>query len=86
MLKASGFGECGTRRVEQTWLAPSADAWLDGVRGGSVRLQALLAGQTPEALHAIRDAVVEAILPCTAPDGTVAVPMPALVGWGRKPS
>ena len=86
VLKASGFGECGTRRVEQTWLAPSADAWLDGVRGGSVRLQALIAGQTPDALHAIRDAVVEAILPYTAPDGTVAVPMPALVGWGRKPS
>ena len=43
VLKSSGFGECGTRRVEQTWLAPSADAWLDGVRGGSVRLQALLA-------------------------------------------
>jgi SAM-dependent methyltransferase len=85
-LKASGFGECGSRRVEQTWPAPSADAWLDGVRGGSVRLQALLAGQTPDALHAIRDAVVEALEPYTATDGSVLVPMPAMVAWGRKPS
>jgi SAM-dependent methyltransferase len=86
VLKASGFGECGSRRVEQTWPAASADAWLDGVRGGSVRLQALLAGQTTDALLAIRDAVVEALEPYTAPDGSVAVPMPAMVAWGRKPA
>jgi len=85
-LKASGFDECGSRRVEQTWPAPSADAWLDGVRGGSVRLQALLAGQTPDALDAIRDAVVEALEPYTAGDGSVLVPMPAMVAWGRKPA
>jgi SAM-dependent methyltransferase len=85
VLEASGFSDTGTRRVEQTWSAPNADAWLDGVRGGSVRLQALLAAQTPEALHNIRDVVVKALEPHTAADGAVVVPMPALVGWGRKP-
>ena len=86
VLKASGFGETGSRRVEQFWDAPSADAWLDGVRGGSVRLQALLAGQTQDALLAIREAVVEALEPYTAEDGSVRVPMPAMVSWGRKPA
>jgi SAM-dependent methyltransferase len=86
VLKASGFKDIGTKRVEQTWPAPSADAWLDGVRGGSVRLQALLSAQTPEALLDIRDAVVESLEPYTAADGSVVVPMPALVGWGRKPA
>ena len=76
VLKASGFGECGTRRVEQVWLAANADAWLDGVRGGSVRLQALLAGQTPDALHAIRDAVVKPSFP--TPPRTVRSPCPCL--------
>jgi hypothetical protein len=85
-LTAAGFAECGSRRVEQFWNALSADAWLDGVRGGSVRLQALLAGQTQDALYKIRDAVVEALTPYTAADGSVKVPMPAMVAWGRKPA
>lgn len=84
VLKVSGFSSAGSREVEQFWDAPSADAWLDGARGGSVRIQALLAGQTQDALHAIRDAVVEALEPLTAADGSVRVPMPALVSWGRK--
>jgi SAM-dependent methyltransferase len=86
VLKASGFTDVGTKRVEQTWPAPNADAWLDGVRGGSVRLQALLSAQTTDALLFIRDAVVEGLEPYTASDGSVLVPMPALVGWGRKPA
>jgi SAM-dependent methyltransferase len=84
-LGAAGFIGVETRRVEQTWRAPSAKAWLDGLRGGSVRMKALLAGQTPEALADIYDAVYEATRQYATPDGAVSVPMPALVGWARKP-
>jgi SAM-dependent methyltransferase len=84
VLGAAGFIGIETQRVEQTWRAPNARAWLDGVRGGSVRLKALLAAQTPEAIEAIYGAVEETVRPYETAEG-VAVPMPALVGWGRKP-
>jgi SAM-dependent methyltransferase len=81
----AGFVNPGSRRVEQAWTAPNPDAWLDGVRGGSVRLQALLAAQTPKALAAIRDHAVEALKQYQAQDGSVTVPMPAMVSWATKP-
>jgi SAM-dependent methyltransferase len=84
VFEACGFVEPQSRRVEQVWPATSADAWLDGVRGGSVRLQALLAAQTPKALQAIRDAVVDTLHEYESPDGSVNVPMPALVSWARR--
>ena len=84
VLRSAGFVQIGTRRVEQYWPAPSADAWLDGVRGGSVRLQALFGAQTSEALSAIRDQVVAALQRYTGPDGSVLVPMPALIAWGAR--
>jgi SAM-dependent methyltransferase len=83
-LEAAGFVDPRVVNVPQRWLLPNADALLEVFEEGTVRTRALLKGQTPEAMQAVRAAVHEAAQAFAA-DGGLDIPMPAVLSSATKP-
>jgi SAM-dependent methyltransferase len=83
-LEAAGFVEVSVIDVPQRWRLPNADALLEVYEEGTVRTRALLKGQTPQAMQAIRDAVHEAARAFASGD-FLDIPMPAVLSTGVKP-
>jgi ubiquinone/menaquinone biosynthesis C-methylase UbiE len=81
---SAGFTDPTTSVVPQTWRLASGDELIDWLMRGTVRIGALLRGQRPEALAAIRVAVGEATRAHTR-DGVVELPMPAVLAAATKP-
>jgi SAM-dependent methyltransferase len=83
-LKAAGFVEVSVVNLPQRWSLPNPEALLRVFEDGTVRTRALLRGQTPEALEAIRAAVRQSARQF-ATGGALEIPMPAVLASGRKP-
>ena len=84
-LAAAGLGEVRIAEVPQVWRFASAGAFFDGISASTVRTAALLRAQTPGNLAKIRSEVErEANLYADA-DGSIGLPMPALIACARKP-
>lgn len=79
----AGFTDPITSIVPQTWRLASADELIDWLMRGTVRIGALLRGQRPDALMAIRVAVRDASRAYTR-DGVVELPMPAVLAAATK--
>jgi hypothetical protein len=71
--------------VPQVWRLPSPAAFFDAMQHGTVRTRALLRAQEPAALAAIAAAIREAAGAYAAPDGGLALPMPAVLSAATKP-
>lgn len=83
-LTQAGFTELKVMEVSQRWRLPSGEALFDIMRDGTVRTGGLLRAQTPAALAAIREAVIEAVKPYENGKG-IELPMPAVLSSGLKP-
>jgi SAM-dependent methyltransferase len=83
-LQATGFGDPRVINLPQRWLLPDADALLEVFEEGTVRTRALLKGQTPEAMQAVRAAVHKAAEAFATPNG-LDIPMPAVLSSATKP-
>lgn len=83
-LSDIGFADAEAILVPQHWRLRSARQLLDAVHEGTVRTRAVLAAQTPEVIAKIA-AFIEAGFDGDRTDGGYNVPMPAIVGSGRKP-
>jgi len=83
-LAAAGFAGVTVIDVPQRWLLPGAAALLEVFEEGTVRTRALLKGQTPDAMQAIRAAVHDAARAFATPNG-LDIPMPAVLSSGVKP-
>ena len=57
---------------------------LTAIVEGAVRARGLLAAQTEEVRNVISTAVMNGMQQYRSPDGVYRVPMPALVGSGKK--
>jgi len=84
VLEAAGFRGVRSTVVVLTWRLANADDLFAHMWEGTVRSRALLHGQPPDAVPAIRAAVRTAIAEFAA-DGGYAVPMPTLIVSGRRP-
>lgn len=84
-LTALGFEEVQSTEAPQVWRFSSADQWIDGVARSTVRTAALLAAQTPQAMAKIRATLAEAAAGYRRSDGSIELPMPAVVTSARKP-
>jgi len=82
-LSRAGFTAAAVRTLPLVWRLPSADALFAAALQGGVRTSAALQAQTPEALAAIRDAVLTELRQYAADVG-VAVPMPVVLASGTK--
>jgi SAM-dependent methyltransferase len=83
-LEAAGFTDPRVVNVPQRWHLPDPDALLQVFEEGTVRTRALLKGQTPQAIEAVRAAVHEAAQ-AFAVAGGLDIPMPAVLSSATKP-
>jgi SAM-dependent methyltransferase len=84
VLEATGFTGVQVQDVPQRWLLPDADALLQVFEEGTVRTRALLKGQTPAQIAAIRSSVAQSAHQFAAA-AHLDIPMPAVLSSGRKP-
>jgi hypothetical protein len=66
------------------WTLTSAEALFDAVSRGGVRTSALLRGQSPAALEAIRTAVLAEVARYAVPGGSFVIPMPAILASASR--
>ncbi len=83
-LHAAGFRSITFNKVPQVWNLTSPDMLLEAIMKGTVRAAALLRAQTPEALELIRNEVRE-VAGAYGSNGTIVLPMPAVVAAAVKP-
>lgn len=83
-LSAAGYVDPRVVDLPQRWQLPDAAALLEVFEAGTVRTRALLKGQTPGELDAVRAAVAEAAATYAADTG-LDIPMPAVLASARKP-
>jgi SAM-dependent methyltransferase len=76
--------DAAVETVEQTWELADPLAMTTAILEGAVRARALLRAQTEDVRNAISAAVAEGMRQYRSSDGVYRVPMPALVGSGRK--
>ena len=90
-LMAAALGEVGvadimTATIQQAWQLDDELGIVRAVMEGAVRARALLQSQSAEVQAAIDRTVAEGMQSFRAPDGGYRVPMPAILGAGRKPT
>ena len=83
-LRTAGFEDVAISIVRPDWRERDGAALLDAIERSSVRMRALLRGQTDAARERIRDAVA-AETAVFQREGGIAVPIPVIVASGRKP-
>ena len=84
VLVGLGFKAPEITVVPQVWRLASGDALFEVMRDGTVRTAGILRAQTPEAQHAIRAEIREAVLLYRRGDG-IELPMPAVLSSAVKP-
>ncbi len=84
LLSGAGLGELRFEVVPLLWRLPSPQAMFDAFYQGEVRAAALLRNQSPEAIEAIRAALLQGAEAFRQGDG-VEVPMGAALSAGVKP-
>jgi SAM-dependent methyltransferase len=85
VLQQTGFTQVRVIDVPQRWHLPDAGALLEVFEEGTVRTRALLKGQTPEQIEAIRAAVRRSAQAFVSGDH-LDIPMPAVLSCGTKPA
>ena len=83
-LRQSGFSEIAVQTLDQTWELTDSMGIITAVLEGGVRARGLLKAQTDAARQSIYDAVKHGMRQYASSDGLYRVPMPALVGAGKK--
>ena len=83
-LQAIGFTNLSITEVQQTWRLPSPDDLFVAFHEGTARTGGLLRAQSRVALDNIRAAVIKAAV-AYEKDGSVEIPMPAILASARKP-
>jgi ubiquinone/menaquinone biosynthesis C-methylase UbiE len=83
-LEVAGFAEVGSRRVDAVWRQANGWALLDALHSGTARMAALIEAQAEDTLPAIATEIDRAAADWRTVDG-LAIPIAALVAFGRKP-
>jgi ubiquinone/menaquinone biosynthesis C-methylase UbiE len=82
-LEQSGFTDVEVQELPLMWQLTSADAVFEALSRGGVRTAAVLRGQTPDALAAIRAAVRRGV-EAYATDGGFEIPMPCVLASATR--
>ena len=82
-MERTGFADVAVRKLPLVWRLPSPEALFEAALHGGVRTSAALQAQTPQALAAIRRAVVSDLQRYADGDG-IAIPMPVVLASGEK--
>ncbi len=85
VLHEAGFRNLAIRQIPLVWQLPSPDSVFDLLYRSSVRNAALLHAQSEDTLVAIKTAVGKAAQAYQKEDGTIELPMPAVLATAIKP-
>jgi SAM-dependent methyltransferase len=85
LLAGAGFADAGVRTVEFRHRPSSSSELWDGMLGGTVRVRALIEGQSEEAKHRIRGAFERLVGKCDSGDG-IEIPVVVKLASARKPN
>ncbi|MDK1491166.1 methyltransferase domain-containing protein [Sinorhizobium sp. 7-81] len=80
----SGFADVTVAGVDQTWEMGDPSGMITAILEGGVRARGLLLAQTKKVRSTISAAVANGMMQFRSADCIYRVPMPALVGSGRK--
>jgi ubiquinone/menaquinone biosynthesis C-methylase UbiE len=83
-LGRAGFEAPKVEEVAQDWTFERPEELLEAFAAGTVRTGGLLERQSPAQMARIREAVIEATAAYAQPDGSLRVPMPAVLASGAK--
>ena len=83
-LQATGFINVAVEIVEQIWGLDEPSGMITAILEGAVRARGLLRAQSEDVRSTISTAVMNGMQQYRSSDGVYRVPMPALVGSGRK--
>jgi SAM-dependent methyltransferase len=81
-LSSTGYEQCTAFEVSQVWRLASVEELLRALAQGTVRNRALLRAQPHEARARIERAVREGVASWVRADGTLELPMPAVLASG----
>ena len=84
-LNEAGFTETAAYSFDQEWTVPDADGYIEAILTGTVRAAAVLAAQSPEARIGVRTYIVECLSRLKMAASNPRVPMPAIIGSGKRP-
>ena len=82
-LLEAGFQQIDTQVLPLTWTVPSAEVLYEAFYDGTARTGGLLRAQPAAASEAIRRMLIEDSAPYRGTDGSIRIPMPALLVMGR---
>jgi SAM-dependent methyltransferase len=82
-LRAAGFTDCATQRVNATWHHADAGALVAALQAGTARMAAMIEAQPPTAMPAII-ADIHAHASGYRTANGIAVPIAAVIATGRK--
>jgi hypothetical protein len=85
-LDEAGFTDTAAYSLDQEWAVPNADGYMDAILTGTVRAAAVLAAQSPEARAGVRAHISDCLTRLQALGGAPRVPMPAIIGSGKRPA
>ena len=83
-LAEAGFAAIEVAEIPMTWTLPSAAALVRAAYAGTVRTNALLEAQSPDAHAAIDAAMAAAAQAYATPKGGLEIPMSAVLATARK--
>jgi len=85
-LNEAGFTETAAYSLDQEWTVPDADGYIEAILTGTVRAAAVFAAQSPEARTGVRTYIVEFLSRLQMAASNPRVPMPAIIGSGKRPA
>lgn len=85
VLAQLGFAGIRVIEVPQVWRFSSASAWIEGMERGTVRTAATLRKQSPAALARIRATLLQDAQAWQRNDGSIELPMPAVLACATRP-
>jgi SAM-dependent methyltransferase len=85
-LTDAGFEAVAVTDFAQSWYHASPDALIAAYEEGTARTGPLLRRQQPEMLDGIHAAIRDACRPYLQPDGSLLIPMPCVLGRGKRPA
>jgi hypothetical protein len=84
-LEEAGFTETAACSFDQEWTVPDADRYMEAILTGTVRAAAVLAAQSPDARANVRTYIAENLARLGTAAGKTLVPVPAIIGSGKRP-
>ena len=84
-LVEADFTDVRGESFDQSWQVRDANGYVAAILDGTVRARAVLAAQTGLALADVHAYIAQYLTRFAASDGTLIVPMPAVIGSGSRP-